>query len=896
MENAFWGKLHRDGEDGPFTAWHPLEDHCADVAACTEALLTQTLLGRRLARLGGLEVLDDVQVARLCVLAALHDLGKFNQGFQNKGQKGVLPHAGHVSEALAALFSFSDVAFSDQLHAAIGLDDIDSWGTALSMRHLIRAAICRHGRPMSESEQGFSGAFWGGAARMTAIEKFMGKVRQWFPKAYAEGGAPLPAGAEFQHGFSGLVMLADWLGSNPHPDFFRYTEETDVRPRIEWARERARLLLTKMVLDVEDARAALGGDPVGYERVMKHSPLGAQPIVRDLPTRCSRGTLTILEAETGSGKTEAALMRYLRMFQAGDVDGMYLALPTRTAATQIHERVRRVMEEFAFPNAPPEVRPPVVLAVPGYLQVDDAPGKALPHFRVQWNDDDPRGLRFRGWAAESPKRYLAGAVVVGTIDQVLLSALRVSHMHLRATALLRQLLVVDEVHASDTYMSRILEEVLGWHVGAGGHALLMSATLGAWMREILIEKTARPRRAYRFDDVPSVEVTRAVPYPLVTQLEGSERRPSIPIVAEGQPKTVTRKLCSIIDSPEEVARIALDAAAGGARVLVVRNTVKACIATQRCLERLAGERGLTHLLFGVGGHAAPHHARFARADRTLLDDALEARFGKDSKTAHCVVVATQTVQQALDLDADLLLTDLCPMDVLLQRIGRLHRHKTDRVRAGAYATPLVVVLTPASRDLSVYLDGSKGERPKDRHGFGSVYGDLRVIEATWRGLEANETLVIPTMNRALVEDATHPQVLEAMAAAMGGPWAKHRLDRDGVFYAHRGLAAAAVLTRSVAFGATVWRATDVEEMIKTRLGEGDRVARFEDGPQGPFGKRVWQLNVPHWMAKGVDAEAAPTGVSVSGGVLRFSFGDDGYVYDRIGLRRASDEEDGDGDV
>ncbi|MEZ4454914.1 MAG: hypothetical protein R3B09_36020, partial [Nannocystaceae bacterium] len=117
--------------------------------------------------------------------------------------------------------------------------------------------------------------------------------------------------------------------------------------------------------------------------------------------------------------------------------------------------------------------------MPGYLRVDEQEGTRLPGFEVLWNDDPRQRYRYRGWAAEGSKRYLAGAIVVGTIDQVLLSTSMTSHAHLRATAASRQLLVVDEAHASDAYMNRLLEEVLAFHLAAGGHAFLMSATLGS---------------------------------------------------------------------------------------------------------------------------------------------------------------------------------------------------------------------------------------------------------------------------------------------------------------------------------------------------------------------------------------------------------------------------------
>ena len=127
----------------------------------------------------------------------------------------------------------------------------------------------------------------------------------------------------------------------------------------------------------------------------------------------------------------------------------------------------------------PGQAPPVVLAVPGYLQVDSMKGHRLSRFEVLWDDDDPQHAHERAWTAENSKRYLAGAIVVGTVDQVLISALQVKHANLRAAGLARQLLVVDEVHASDAYMTALLRLVLDFHRQAGGHAFLMSATLGA---------------------------------------------------------------------------------------------------------------------------------------------------------------------------------------------------------------------------------------------------------------------------------------------------------------------------------------------------------------------------------------------------------------------------------
>ena len=184
------------------------------------------------------------------------------------------------------------------------------------------------------------------------------------------------------------------------------------------------------------------------------------------------GSVVIAESETGSGKTEAALWRFKILFEAGKVDALAFLLPTRVAAVSLEGRVRRFFRQL-FPD--PELRPNVVLAVPGYIQSDGERGSRhadgaglLSRFETLWPDTAVESAAHRRWAAEHPKRALAAAAAVDTIDQALLSGLPVRHAHLRGAALLRALIVVDEVHASDAYMTELLTGVLRRHVDAGG--------------------------------------------------------------------------------------------------------------------------------------------------------------------------------------------------------------------------------------------------------------------------------------------------------------------------------------------------------------------------------------------------------------------------------------------
>jgi CRISPR-associated endonuclease/helicase Cas3 len=852
---TFWGKLrqHRDASND--CEWHPLFDHCADVAAVTEILLGLPLWQQRLSGLAG-RALDATDRARLCVFAALHDVGKLNLGFQAKGRADLGPTAGHVEEAVAVL--------SRSRILARLIDSISTWGDGAEM--LLLSAICHHGRPhtIQSTSAKWQASWWrarNGLDPVAGCATLVDHCLRWYPEAF-EPHAPVPDTPEFGHAFAGMVMLADWIGSDTH--FFPYSESNE--DRMLFARARAREAITGLALDIPMAARvdATGRNPFVRVAPKGYSARPGQDAIMALAPD-GGGTLTILEAETGSGKTEAALARFVQLFEVGLVDGLYFALPTRSAATQLHERVvAAVQKAFADP-------PAVVLAVPGYLRVNDVEGKRLPPFEVLWPEDIER-FRYRAWAAENPKRFLVGCVVVGTIDQVLLSSLMVAHAHLRASALLRHLLVVDEVHASDSYMQRVLQEVLKRHLAARGHALLLSATLGGEARARLLQPGRQTRG-------PQLDQAIATPYPLLAHRSSHVETFALPRGDAGRAVQVSAQ--PWMERAELVAERALAAAEAGAKVLVIRNTVTDCIATQQQLERLAAAGDHVDLLFSCAGVAAPHHARFARPDRVELDRALQRRIGKERPDGGCAVIATQTVQQSLDLDADFLVSDLCPADVLLQRIGRLHRHA--RERPTACRAPMTLVLVPANRDLTALINERGGAR--NHHGLGSVYPDLRIIEATWRLVERHREWRIPEMNRLLVERSLHSAVLDEIVQTGGPRWRAHAIEMTGVVRGHARQAELNVVNWSHPYpDSTFPRSSD--QRITTRLGEGDRLVHFEPSVIGPFRNKFEELVLPaRWVAGLPEELATAKNVSAKEGSVRFELGPHAFVYDRLGLRR-----------
>lgn len=835
-KSMVWAKLVRDADERAVLAALPLLDHCLDVAAAFAAILPAW---RKVMETAAGRVLTDQDVARLTVLVALHDVGKANRGFQVRIDAQARPIVGHTAP-VAALLNHSKLR---QGAAATALREmIASWRA----RDHFAAVMAHHGKPLAafhrdaqtrgtDSWTGHVGHWWPENGHDPAADALpvIEALRARWPLAW-EDGPPLPDAPRFVALFAGLVTLADWLGSDetrfpvagPHGgarDEMRHANARDA------ARVRG---LQPLLTPDTDFLAAFGNAPFAFQRDAATDDLGP---------------VALIEAETGSGKTEAALWRWLELRRRGDVDGLFFALPTRAAAVQLHGRVNDMLQSVWGGAAPL-----AVLAVPGYLRAGDAQGQALPGFRVRWDKGEPGAADDERWAAERANRFLAARVAVGTVDQALLGTLPVKHALFRAGVMARSLLVVDEVHASDAYMAGLLERLLEHHVAVGGHALLLSATLGG-------EARARLLKAPR----PTLAQARDVPYPALSGYAATPRA----VQGATTTKRVTIETAGLIADHDAIASRAVAAAREGASVLVVRNTVDVAVAVAQAVAAMAPE-----VAFKVGRVATVHHGRFAPDDRRLLDDAVTAAYGKGRAARGQVLVGTQTLEQSLDIDADVLITDLAPMDVLLQRIGRLHRHpRQDR---GTFADARVLVLRPANRDLGALLDGA---RP--RHGLGGrVYPHLGQLEATLRLLEQSPVIAIPQDNRRLVEQALHSDGLAAIAAEGGAAWINHANDRSGARARDRQSAGSIALNLSQRFSELVF--TSDVEAVMTRLGARDLLVDLPEPLTGPFGTEVARITIAGWMVTGLSETPAER---VDAQHLRV--GTRTFAYDAWGLRR-----------
>ncbi|RBM06983.1 type I-E CRISPR-associated protein Cse1/CasA [Streptomyces sp. PT12] len=393
------------------------------------------------------------------------------------------------------------------------------------------------------------------------------------------------------------------------------------------------------------------------------------------------GGLLVIEAPMGEGKTEAALLAAEVLAARAGAGGVFLALPTRATGDAMFGRLLGWLERLP---AGGDDRRSVFLAhakailnerwaglvragsrTVAAVEVDGGQGISRPGVAER---SHPGELEAHQWLRGRKKGALA-SFAVGTIDQVLFAGLKSRHLALRHLALAGKVVVIDEVHAYDAYMSTYLERVLGWLGAYRVPVVLLSATLPAARRRALAT-------AYAGEPVDIDQPADA--YPLLTAVAPGEAPSSARPVPSGRGSAVrVERLDDGLDAL--VDRLEAELADGGC-ALVVRNTVDRVQETAERLRERFGE-----------GNVTVAHARFLAADRARKDAELRRLFGPGGErpAERHVVVASQVIEQSLDIDFDLLVTDLAPVDLVLQRMGRLHRHT--RVRPARLREPLCLV-------------------------------------------------------------------------------------------------------------------------------------------------------------------------------------------------------------
>lgn len=731
---APWGKTDRKAG-----VWLPVVRHLEDSAAVAGLLWDHWLPDSVRAQISGLGG-DDQGRILVCWAAGCHDMGKITPAFAVKLRRepgygevldemerlGLTLPPGGVPPGLKPHCLLGQQILREWLISTydVGPDDADTWVSVVG---------AHHGVPPTPSQlDGISTALDLGQGQwqqcraevLAAVADFTGAAM--FLPRWLEGGLD----QRVQVLVAGVVVVADWLAS----DSTRFPYD-DVRPAEEraaaavgewdlpapWSPE----ILTGTVTDLLSAR---------FPRLGGQGPRPVQQAAVEAAQQVTRAPLLVVEAGTGEGKTEAALLAAEVLAGRFGSGGLLFALPTMATADGLLPRVRDFMRAQHGQG-----RTSFFLAHSKRGLNDDYQGLIRAGRVVGVYDESSAQTEVvvTSWLDGRRKGVLANAVV-GTVDQLLFGALRARHLPLRHLALAGKVVIVDEVHAADAFMRVYLTRMLQWLGAYGVPVIVLTATLPPLIRGELV-------RAYATGAGIPVDVLPAADQdllPRITVVDDAVR--DLPVEQPSSCREV--QVCSAPEGDPGVWDAVTEAVMDGAVVGVIHNTVGRAQATYDLLrDRLGPERVILA------------HSRFVSRHRSDRDKALRELLGPPShsgpeRPAGLVVVGTQVLEQSLDIDVDMMVTDLAPIDLVLQRVGRLHRHRRgemecDRPVGVRIARLLITGFTPV-----------EGAPPVLERGSVRVYGERALLASAMvlQPVLAGEPLRLPFDVPRFVQDGYDP--------------------------------------------------------------------------------------------------------------------------------------------
>lgn len=545
----------------------------------------------------------------------------------------------------------------------------------------------------------------------------------------AQHGQAIPVSVQFC--ITGFVIMSDWIASNP--DFFPMgtfgSAEQEQRARIGWQALGLEQRWTAALDTNPDTPAAdLYASRFGWSNPTLR-PM--QEVVVEAARSMQSGGMMCIEAPMGQGKTEAGLIAAEFLAQATGRTGVAFAAPTQATSNALFDRVIEWVE-YQTSNVAQEHGGPI-----------EPHSMFLGHSKNRFNksyeaiseadifDESPTlgrennrktlrpgtSLARHSWLSGT-KKGLLSSFVVCTIDQVLMTALQARHVMLRYLGLASKVIIIDEVHAYDAYMSKYLSTALYWLGQMNAPVILMSATLPSDIRNELMKSYAKglkigtkPLKLTTYSH-PTLDLDYPVIHTLTAEDNGTPKKWKVE-----QPAEQTEiELKLIDDSPESVLNVLEPLANDHGCAAIICNTVGRAQEMHAFLSEQFGEE-----------HVILTHSRFTATHRAEQEELLVSKLGKkahyseadgeDSSRPHrLIVVGTQVIEQSLDLDFDVMITDFAPVDLVLQRMGRLHRHdsRSSSERTPAYRKPVCYV-----RGVETF--GSYDAAPDFPYGSKAVY-------------------------------------------------------------------------------------------------------------------------------------------------------------------------------
>lgn len=810
MYFKYWGKASKTDQ-----SYHLLPYHCLDVAAVGSVLLhNHYQLLSRIAKLMGI---PNEQAKRWCVfLLGLHDLGKFAESFQQlrddlrgalwSSAKIQLRNYGIRHDSLGMMLWMEWM--SGQFRLEYSPDEQKFISNILPI--WLAPVFGHHGWPPKERDR-VTNHFkdFDREAALGFLIEWVGIIRPDFSTIAMSVDNPdwKRQQKEVSWLIAGLAVLCDWLGSNQ--EVFRFYSDPQLSLEQYW-HQRALPAAEKIVHEVGVLPNTVQPDQ-SIENLFPHISMGMTPLQK----LCSEiqihnsAQLFVLEDVTGAGKTEAAMILAYRLMQADQADGVYIGLPTMATANAMYERMIKTYRRLYSADQ----NPSLILSHSARHLSDgfrDSVWRAQGE-NSDYDKEENISAQCNRWLADNRKKALLADVGIGTIDQALMAVMPARHQSLRLIGLLNKVLILDEIHAYDPYTREPLKKLIRFHSAFGGSTVLLSATLTEKQRRELIQA---------FD--PDTKPTIRQDYPLLTHASIGKNLLEEPVQTR---KSVARQITvEQHHEVDQVIQIIRHAVKSGQCVCWIRNTVSdAREAWYELSNQDWVEEQKLHLF----------HSRFTLHDRLRIEKDMLNRFGKSSTPEERegrVLIATQVVEQSLDLDFDVMVSDLAPIDLLIQRAGRLHRHQREE-----RGQPVLYLYSPEPTYFP-QADWYKAIFPKANY----VYPHTLILWRSARILEQKGGWEMPESARELLEyvydeageipDGLQDTTLTAIGEIMG--------QRDS------GQFASLKLEPGYA-GTERW---DEDAIIATRLGEETHavyLARWQQGKLCPWieqGAYRWDLS------------------------------------------------------
>ncbi|AVK61549.1 CRISPR-associated helicase/endonuclease Cas3 [Lactobacillus sp. CBA3605] len=673
---ALWAKKQsKDGQQ----AWLPLIVHLIDTKNTINWLFNHWLsAGQRQLLQGTLSEAEAQQLVEL--VGFIHDIGKATPAFQTKKSYDRDDELDDQLKAQLAYSGFLDLdklclaSPNKSLHARAGEVIVDELGLPTAIGAIIGG---HHGKPESsrpfEQLEAYTANYFQSDNDPELQAPWRQVQKDLFDTGLASAGyhsaTEVPTIKQPQAVIlEGVLIMADWLASSEYLD---YEQTIPLFPLIPLNQSWQSInLTTRFQAAISAWDLSDEWDPQrvqlehAYQQRWGYEPRPVQKVMTAAIGALTDPGMVIVEAPMGLGKTEIALIAAEELAYRTGSDGVFIGLPTQATTNAMFERV----DDWLRFLAQQQDKNLAIKLMHSKSQFNQT-YRELPHAaNIYMAEDDAGAVVVNDWFAG--KKSILTKFTVGTIDNLLLMGLKQKHLFLRHLGFSGKVVIIDEVHAYDIYMDQYLYKAISWLGAYHVPIVILSATLPKAKRKALLEAylVGKYGRKYKKQLVAPANWAETQAYPLLSMLDGCEIKQVEDFPGQSDQPPMKVQVKQLIGSDEELmSQVTAKIAAGGVAGVIV-NTVKRA---QTLAQLVPADIKLMVL-----------HSAFLATDRTAQETALQAAIGKQGdRPTKLIVIGTQVLEQSLDIDFDVLYTDIAPMDLILQRVGRLHRHQIERPQA-----------------------------------------------------------------------------------------------------------------------------------------------------------------------------------------------------------------------